>query len=105
MRFDRSVVGVENQDPAIPRSFGLSQNYPNPFNPVTTISYRIATTSQVSLAVLDLLGREIEVIESGKRVPGAYEVTFDGSGLPSGIYLYRLEAGDFVETKSLVLLR
>jgi len=86
-----------------PSSFNLSQNYPNPFNPSTTFRFNLQKACYVTLKLFDLLGHEIETIISGQRVAGEYEVEWTAEGLPTGIYLYRLEAGDYVETKKLIL--
>jgi len=88
-----------------PTEFILKQNYPNPFNPTTTINYELPRTSRVSLTVHDMLGREVAVLVNGWRDAGAYKVKVDVSGLSSGVYLYRLQAGDFVQSKKLVLLK
>jgi hypothetical protein len=89
----------------VPAQFSLSQNYPNPFNPNTTIKFELPTSSHVSLTVYDILGREASVLVNEKREAGAYEVKFDGSNLASGVYFYRIQAGSFVQTKRLLLLR
>jgi hypothetical protein len=89
----------------IPGAFLLAQNYPNPFNPSTTIKYELPRSSVVRLSVYDILGREVSVFVNEEREAGAYEVKFDGSNLSSGVYFYRLQAGDFVTTKRLLLLR
>jgi len=88
-----------------PTSFAISQNYPNPFNPTTTIRYEVPTTGTVSIKVYDLLGRDVETLFAGTRQPGSYTVTFDGSRLASGVYIYRMKAGSFVETKKLLLIK
>lgn len=88
-----------------PIAFELGQNYPNPFNPTTQIEYSVAKNGCVSLKVYDLLGQEVATLVQGFQQPGTYRARFDGSGLASGIYLYRLVASDFNETKRLVLLR
>jgi photosystem II stability/assembly factor-like uncharacterized protein len=88
-----------------PNSFLLEQNFPNPFNPSTTIKYELPRASQVSLSVYDVLGREVSVLVNDRRDAGDYQVKLDGSNLASGVYFYRLQAGDFVATKRLVLLR
>ena len=85
--------------------FELYDNYPNPFNPSTTIKFELPKSSHVSLTVYDILGREVSVLVNAKREAGAYEVKFDGSNLASGVYFYRIEAGSFVQTKRLLLLR
>ena len=88
-----------------PSGYALSQNYPNPFNPATNIGFHIAEVSLVTLKVYDILGREVATLVNGVRRPGAYTVSFDGSGLASGVYFYRLQAGRFADTKKLLLLR
>ncbi|GIK59923.1 MAG: hypothetical protein JETCAE03_15050 [Ignavibacteriaceae bacterium] len=93
--------------------FSLSPNYPNPFNPSTLISYRLPVIGFVTLKVYDVLGREVATLVNEEKPAGEYEIEFDGSNLPSGVYLYRLTAGDpstssgqkFSETKKLVLLK
>ena len=95
-----SVDGAE-----LPMTTSLGQNYPNPFNPTTTISYNLAQSSALSLTVTDLLGRDVRVLARGTKPAGRFEVSFDGTDFPSGIYLYRLEAGDFVETKTMVIVK
>ncbi len=92
-------------DEVVPRHAVLHQNYPNPFNPKTVIHYQHATSNWVNLSVFDLLGRQVAVLIDETRSPGKYSVSFDGSSLPSGVYLYRLTAGEFVETKKLVLMK
>ncbi|MGE5498492.1 MAG: carbohydrate-binding protein, partial [Syntrophothermus sp.] len=90
-----------------PGAFSLSQNYPNPFNPVTTIIYSIPERSNVKLAVYDLLGRELAVLVNEGQSMGSYSVTFDAAsyGLSSGIYFYKLTAGDNTVTKKLTLMK
>jgi len=88
-----------------PKDFLLSQNYPNPFNPSTSIQYAISSRQFVSLKVYDVLGNEIVSLVSEEKPAGSYEVKFNGDGLTSGIYFYQLRAGDYVETKKLVLLK
>jgi hypothetical protein len=88
-----------------PLRFNLEQNYPNPFNPSTTIKYALPRASQVNLSVYDILGREVSVLVNDRRDAGVYEVKFDGSNLASGVYFYRLQAGTYVETKKLLLVR
>jgi hypothetical protein len=98
-----SSVGASNL--TVPAKFYLDQNYPNPFNPSTTINYQLPRQSQVTLKVFDVLGREVSTLVNENKKPGSYEVEFDGSKLPSGVYFYRLQAGIFLETKKLLLLK
>jgi hypothetical protein len=88
-----------------PNKFQLHQNYPNPFNPTTTINYTIPNSSLVKLKVYDILGREVETLVNERKSPGNYSVEFNASRLASGIYFYRMQAGDFVATKKLILMK
>lgn len=88
-----------------PSSFLLHQNYPNPFNPNTVITYELPATAQVSLKVYDVLGREVATLVSDRQSAGRYEVKWDASGLPSGVYFYRLSAGTFVHVKKMLLMK
>ncbi|MFZ2865571.1 MAG: T9SS type A sorting domain-containing protein, partial [Ignavibacteriaceae bacterium] len=80
-------------------------NYPNPFNPVTSIQYAIANKQFVKLIVYDVLGNEIAVLVNEEKPAGEYKVTFNAAGLPSGVYLYQLKAGEFNSVRKLVLLK
>ena len=99
------LTSVKPGSNSVPASFMLFQNYPNPFNPTTMIGYDVPERSEVTLAVYDVLGRCVGELVNGEKLPGHYEVTFDASRLPSGVYLYRLQAGSFSETKKLVLVK
>jgi hypothetical protein len=88
-----------------PLTFVLAQNYPNPFNPSTNIKYSVVRTGRVKLAVYNLVGEEVNVLVSGQVNAGFYEIVFDASSLPSGIYFYKLQAGSFVETKKMVIIK
>jgi len=88
-----------------PRNYSISQNYPNPFNPCTTIRYSIPKQSNVALKLYDVLGSEVATLVNKEQSRGNYEVEFDGSELGSGIYFNRLQAGDFVETRKMILLK
>jgi photosystem II stability/assembly factor-like uncharacterized protein len=92
---------------SVPTEFRLEQNYPNPFNSTTKIGFRVSGlgSSDVRLSVYDMLGREVAVLVNEKKAPGNYEVQFDGSGLASGVYVYRLSAGNYVESKRMLLLK
>ena len=89
----------------VPTEFLLSQNYPNPFNPSTKIKYSIPQTSEVQIKVFDVLGNEIEILVKEEKPAGTYEVTWYAVNLPSGVYLYQLKAGSYIETKKMLLLK
>jgi endo-1,4-beta-xylanase len=97
--------GLRPPDERAAYVFALSQNYPNPFNPATLISYSIASSGRVSLKVYDVLGKEVTTLFDGIRPPGSYTARFDGTGLSSGVYLYRLRSGGMVLTRRFVLVR
>jgi hypothetical protein len=88
-----------------PKTFSLLQNFPNPFNPTTTISFYLPSKSFVSLTVFDIVGRKIATIISEEMSPGTYSRQWNAAKLSSGIYFYRLQAGTYIETKKLVLLK
>lgn len=92
-------------DNLIPNEIKLSQNYPNPFNPTTTINYSIPKTSFVTIKVYDALGKEVKTLVNDERHSGTYKVAFDGSKFASGIYYYRMQAGNIWVTKKLILLK
>ena len=98
------ATSVEDEG-GLPRQFALEQNYPNPFNPTTVVSFQLPVVSMVRLVVYYLFGREAAVLLNERRDAGVHEVKFDGSNLASGVYLYRLQAGDFVQSKKLILLK
>jgi hypothetical protein len=97
-------TSVQNSEPT-PVSFELGQNYPNPFNPSTTFSFSLPANSLVTLSVYDAFGREAAVVFSGEMPAGRHSRQWNASGLPSGMYFYRLKAGAFSETKRFVLLK
>jgi uncharacterized Zn ribbon protein len=99
------VTGISASKPDVPTGFSLSQNYPNPFNPSTSISFNLPSRSFVSLKIFDLLGREVATMVSEEMLAGSYSKQWNAANLSSGIYFYRLQAGSFIETKKLVLLR
>jgi len=98
-------------DGIIPEGFILHQNYPNPFNPTTSIEYRVGSIEKVTLKIYDVLGRETTTLVDEVKTPGIYKVTFNSShsglsrGMASGVYFYRLSAGNFTETKKLILVK
>jgi hypothetical protein len=97
-------VGKLHED-NLPKRFYLSQNYPNPFNPNTFISYQLATGSQVTIKVYDVLGREVTTLVNEKKPAGAHIINFDASGLASGVYLYAIREGNFYQSKKMILLK
>jgi len=99
------VTGIGQDIADIPKTFKLYQAYPNPFNPTTTIMYDIPEKSHVTLAVYDMLGREVRILVNEDKPAGAYRMTFDGGALPSGVYLYQLIAGAFARTEKFVLIK
>lgn len=99
------LTSVDGDLPELPGLFLLHPNYPNPFNPSTRISYQIPRASFVILKVYDVLGREVATLVNQELNPGIYEVSWNAVGFPSGVYFCRLAAGDYVETRKLVLLK
>jgi len=97
--------GADVEEAVVPSSFVLAQNYPNPFNPRTVIGYALPRSERVRLVVYDGLGREVAVLVDGVKGPGHHEAMFDAGSLPSGVYLYRLEAGVHTQTRRLTLLK
>ena len=107
--YDRGVLSItssDNQaDQLIPRFFQLYQNYPNPFNPNTFIKYQIPEFSLVTIIIYDMLGNEMATLVNKEKPAGRYKVEFNATGLPSGIYFYRMQVGSFIETKKMVLMK
>ncbi len=97
------LTSVEDQQS--PLVFALKQNYPNPFNPSTSIRFNLASTTFASLKVFNVIGQEVATLLNNEMAPGAHEVTFDASSLPTGIYVYRLQAGTFSESRKLMLVK
>jgi hypothetical protein len=100
-----TVVSAVREEGVLPQAFQLAQNYPNPFNPTTTIQFSIAQKSHVVLDVFNILGQSVARLVDGELSVGSYHATFDASRLSSGVYLYRLQAGDFVRTQKMVLMK
>ena len=96
---------IETENSEKPDEYALSQNYPNPFNPSTSIKYQIPETGIVSLKVFDVLGNEVADLVNENKPTGSYEVSFDASNLPTGVYFYTLSAGKFVSTKKMLLIK
>jgi hypothetical protein len=104
-----SVVGIDDENYNLPEKYMLYQSYPNPFNPTTTIKYSIPIVEIVNLKIYDILGREVVTLVNEEKQPGEYEVKFqssiNGHQLASGVYFYQLKAGDFIQTKKMMLMK
>ena len=101
---DRTVT-VTLPENDIPTEFALDANYPNPFNPTTAISYQLSVISEVELSIFDMNGTKVATLVNGSKPAGIYKVNWDASDFSSGIYFYRLQAGDFVDTKKMVFMK
>ena len=99
------MTGIKNVGTEVPKDFLLYQNYPNPFNPTTTIKFSIIKSAYVELKVYDITGKEVSTLVSDPYLAGTYQVDFNASNLSSGIYFYRLVAGDFSMTKKMILIK
>jgi hypothetical protein len=99
------VDAIAEETFEIPKVFALYQNYPNPFNPTTTISYDVPKQSLVNIKVYDIIGREIAELVNDQHAAGAYKILWNAKGYASGVYYYRITAGDFVSVKKLVLVK
>ncbi|MDZ7262317.1 MAG: SBBP repeat-containing protein [candidate division KSB1 bacterium] len=105
IKYLQTSVSVEQKEQDRPNSYQLSQNYPNPFNLTTTIHYAIARPGQVTLKIFNPLGQEVATLVNEVKPAGEYELHWNPGGLPSGVYMYQLQAGEFIETKKLILLK
>jgi hypothetical protein len=99
------IIDVKKISSEIPSKYSLSQNFPNPFNPSTKIEYSIPKSGLVTIKVYDILGKGIATLVNEIQSPGTYSVDFNGAELPSGIYFYRLQAGNYTETKQMILIK
>ena len=109
---ENNVSGILNvieetdaQTVDIPREFGLQQNYPNPFNPVTSIAYQVPQAAHVTIEIFNVVGQSVAILVNESRDAGYYQVTFDATRLASGMYIYRMQAGDFSKTRKLMLTK
>jgi hypothetical protein len=102
--WDTTISAIESGNGSL-KDFSLSQSYPNPFNPTTNMQYKISNRQFVALKVYDLLGREVTTLVNEEKPAGEYKVEFNGVDLPSGIYFYQLKAGEFIQTKKMILLK
>ncbi len=105
MQLDAVMNGVQNNRVIHPSEFSLGQNYPNPFNPTTVIPFSITKQVKVSIKIFDILGRELMVVLNELKSAGEYTVVFDAINLPSGIYYYSLTAGEFMQSRKMILLK
>jgi hypothetical protein len=103
--FPEQLTGVVKKVNSLPTKFSLSQNYPNPFNPSTVISYSIPQSGNVTLKVYNILGQEVATVFHGFQSAGSYTANFDAAKLASGVYFYRLQAGQFSETKKMMFMK
>ena len=99
------IVGVEEEFNEIPKEYLLSQNYPNPFNPSTTIRYSIAEPGKVKLTLYNLLGEAVATLVNEEKLTGDYSIEINAANLPSGVYFYRIKAGDYTSVKKMILLK
>ena len=99
------ITGITQNNNETPSKFSLSQNYPNPFNPTTNIKFAVPSTGLVKLVVFDVLGREVATLVNEVKTVGNYTVDFNASSLSSGVYFYRIDAGEFTATKKMLLVK
>jgi hypothetical protein len=99
------LVGNSNNSTQLPDVFSLEQNYPNPFNPVTKITYSVPKQSLVTIKIYDILGREVAALVNGVNQAGIYEVEWNAMNYASGVYLYKMTAGDYTNVKKMVIIK
>jgi hypothetical protein len=102
---DSTVIGINDDVPQSPHEYSLSPNYPNPFNATTVIKYDLPNSAEVTINILDILGRHVESLVNGKQGAGRYGVIWNGQNRPSGLYIYVLHAGDYTESRKMLLLK
>lgn len=103
--FEIDIINDLDEEPYSSNSYFLSQNYPNPFTPTTKIKYSVTSATNVQIKVYNILGKEVNILINEHKNTGNYEIEFDGSALPSGVYFYKIQAGSFVQTKKMIILR
>ena len=101
----KNVTKVSTIENSVPTQFSLNQNFPNPFNPSTLIQYTIPNASNIKIEIFNITGESVATLVDGFKSEGYYEVSFNASDLPSGMYLYRISAGTFVQTRKMILMR
>ncbi|MBK8549963.1 MAG: T9SS type A sorting domain-containing protein [Ignavibacteria bacterium] len=102
---EKSLSGGKESGSVIPKEYALLQNYPNPFNPETSIKFDIPNLSDVKLSVYDITGREVSVLVNEKLEPGSYSYKWNGAQFASGIYFFRVQAGSFIQTRKMALIK
>jgi hypothetical protein len=102
---DSVTVGIDQHDTPIPQMFSLSQNYPNPFNAATIIRYSLPEPAEVKIEIFDILGRKVETLIEGEQPAGYHQIVWDASNNSSGMYFYRIEAGEYSDTRKMVLIK
>jgi len=101
-----NTVNIKDDDKTSKESFSLKENYPNPFNPATTIKFEINKANRITLEVFNVNGQKVAILINNELIsPGIKEVTFDGSDLSSGIYFYTLSAGEYKDTRRMLLIK
>jgi hypothetical protein len=103
--FIRGLIGIQPISTVIPKEFFVNPNYPNPFNPTTKIKFGLPKAAFVKLTVYDILGREVAILANEQLKAGEFEADWDASSFPSGVYFYKMEAGEFVKTSRMVLVK
>jgi hypothetical protein len=99
------IVGISGNNGNIPDKFLLYQNYPNPFNQSSIINFQSTVKGKVQLIIYDILGKEVQILVNEQLNPGVYKVRFDGSGLPSGFYFYKIQINEFIDVKKMVMIK
>jgi hypothetical protein len=105
MTFILTAAGIEDENNGQPLNYRLEQNYPNPFNPETTFRYALAKAGEVQLEIYNTIGEKVDTVLKSKQAAGEHEVQWDAAHLAGGVYYYRLQTGDYVDTKKLILMK
>ncbi len=105
MRLDIIISGLSEDVKKIPTIYALEQNYPNPFNPTTQISFALPKPENVIIEVYNIMGQHVEIVLNKHMKAGNHEVEFNAANLSSGVYMYRIEAGEFQDVKKMILLK
>lgn len=99
------LVGLDNEENNSPDDYDLSQNFPNPFNPTTMINYQLPVNNDVNLSIFNMLGQRVATLVKEYQQAGMYNITFDGAGLSSGVYFYRISAGSYSKIRKMTLIK